>query len=62
MLLTFVSFGRYLEHMAKGKTSAALSALLSIQPKEAMLLTESGEERVIVELLQRGDIVKVRGE
>ncbi|CAI5738694.1 unnamed protein product [Hyaloperonospora brassicae] len=66
MLLSFVILGKFLESVAKGKTSAALSKLMALQVKSATLLifSEDGssvrEERVVpIELVQRGDILKV---
>ncbi|PWN28138.1 putative CCC2-P-type ATPase [Jaminaea rosea] len=63
MLITFVSFGRYLENAAKGKTSEALSRLISLAPTAAVIYTDgekcSAEKRVPGELVQRGDYVKV---
>eukprot|EP00043_Microstomoeca_roanoka_P012258 m.117956 g.117956 ORF g.117956 m.117956 type:complete len:1091 (-) comp15440_c1_seq2:314-3586(-) len=65
MLFTFVAFGRYIEHIAKGKTSAALSHLLSLQPSQARLLHVGDndevmeEEMIETDLVQRGDHIKV---
>ena len=63
MLITFISFGRYLENLAKGKTSDALSKLLSLAPSKATIYADpptcSIEKIVSTELVQVNDFVKV---
>ncbi|KAK3830285.1 MAG: hypothetical protein J3R72DRAFT_456113 [Linnemannia gamsii] len=66
MLITFVTFGRYLENMAKGETSAALSKLMCLTPSTCTIYVvdpktgeRTSEKKIPSELVQKGDIIKI---
>uniref|UniRef100_I1Q4F2 HMA domain-containing protein n=1 Tax=Oryza glaberrima TaxID=4538 RepID=I1Q4F2_ORYGL len=65
MIITFVLFGKYLEVLAKGKTSDAIKKLVELVPATALLLLKDKEGKYTEEreidalLVQPGDILKV---
>lgn len=65
MLISFILLGKYLEVVAKGKTSDALAKLTELAPDTAVLLNFDADGKVISEmeistqLLQRNDVIKI---
>ncbi|XWS73525.1 hypothetical protein CRYUN_Cryun02cG0137000 [Craigia yunnanensis] len=65
MLISFILLGKYLEVVAKGKTSDALAKLTDLAPDSARLLTLDDDGNVVSEveistqLIQRNDIIKI---
>ncbi|HOT04376.1 MAG TPA: heavy metal translocating P-type ATPase [Methanolinea sp.] len=60
MLASFLILGRYLEARAKGRTSAAIRALMGLRPKTALVITGDGEIEVPIEDVQVGDAIRVK--
>lgn len=61
VILTLISFGKYLEEVTKGKTSEAIRKLAGLQPKTANLVTEGGEIKAIeIDEVEVGDILLVK--
>lgn len=60
-ILTLITVGKYLESRSKGKTSEAITKLMNLAPKVAILVTEDGQEKEVpTENLQKGDIFLVK--
>jgi P-type Cu+ transporter len=60
MLITFITFGRYLEAKARGRTSEAIRKLIGLQARTARVIRNDEEIEVAVEDVATGDIVVVR--
>ena len=61
MILTLITVGKYLESRSKGRTSEAITKLMDLSPKTAILLEEDGREvEVPTEELRAGDIFLVK--
>ena len=60
MILTLITFGKYLETRAKGKTGDAIRALMDLSPKTASVRRGEAIEELPVEDVRVGDIVIVR--
>lgn len=60
MIITLILLGRYLEAIAKGRTSQAIKKLFSLQAKTARVLRNATAEDIPVEQLVQGDLIQVR--
>jgi heavy metal translocating P-type ATPase len=59
-ILLFVTIGRYLEASSRARTTDALSALVRQLPSEAARVANGVEEKVSVDALVPGDVIRVR--
>lgn len=60
VIITLITLGKYLEAVAKGKTSEAIKKLMGLQPKTARVVREGIERDIPVEDVKVGDIIVVR--
>lgn len=59
-IITLVLLGKYLESIAKNKTSKAIESLIKLKPKTARVLRNNIESDVPIEKVSVGDIIVVR--
>ncbi|KKP84283.1 MAG: Copper-exporting ATPase [Candidatus Moranbacteria bacterium GW2011_GWF2_35_54] len=60
MILVFISLGKYLEAITKGKTSQAIKKLIGLQPKEATVIRNNAEIKIPISQVLVGDIILVK--
>ena len=60
MILALINVGKYLEARSKGKTSEAITKLMDLAPKTAVVERDGMETEIPVEQVQTGDILVVR--
>ncbi len=60
VIVTLILVGRYLEALARGRTSKAIQALMSLEPQTARVVRDGVETEVVLDDLQVGDVLAVR--
>lgn len=60
MILTLITLGKYFEAKSKMKTTEAISKLMNLAPKEALIIKDGVEKLVNIDDLQVGDIIIVK--
>jgi len=60
VIVTLILVGRYLEAVAKGRTSAAIKKLMQLQAKTARVRRDGGEVEIAIDAVVPGDVVLVR--
>ena len=60
IVIGLILLGRYLEAKAKASTSSAIKKLLNLQAKTARVVKENREEDIPIELVEIGNIIRVR--
>jgi Cu+-exporting ATPase len=57
IVLFFIKIGKYIENKNKNKTKEALQKLVTITPKNAVILVDGMEKTVTIDEIKKGDIV-----
>ena len=60
VILALISLGKFFEARAKGHTTGAISALMNLAPKTAILVKDGVEQEVPAETVVVGDVLVVR--
>ncbi len=59
-ILTLVTLGKYFESRSKGKTSEAITKLMDLAPKTAVVIRYNLEKEIPIEEVEVGDLVVVK--
>mgnify|MGYP001466638402 FL=1 len=60
VIITLILVGRYMESVAKGKTSEAIKKLMGLAPKTATIIKDGKEISIPIEEVEVGDIIIVK--
>jgi Cu+-exporting ATPase len=60
VIITLILLGKYLEAVAKGKTSEAIKKLMGLQAKTARVIRDGQEVDLPIEEVEVGDVISVR--
>ncbi len=60
VVITLVMLGRFLEHRARARTTAAIEALAALRPETARIMRDGTEQEVPTASLRAGDVLVIR--
>lgn len=60
MIIGLISLGHYIETKAKSRTNRSLQTLLNLQPQQATLVTEQGDQSIAVADIQLGMSLRIK--
>ena len=60
VIITLVLLGKFLESVAKGKTSEAIKKLMGLSPKTAIIIKDNKEIEIPIEEVEVGDVIVVK--
>jgi len=60
VIIALILMGKSLEAKSRSRASAAISSLLKLRPKEAVLVHEGKDSSISIDLVHPGDVLRVR--
>jgi len=60
VIIILVLLGQILELKARERTGGAIKALLGLSPKSAKIITENGDQDILIENIKVGDLLRIR--
>ena len=60
VIIALILMGKSLEAKSRSRASAAISSLMKLRPKEAVLVHEGKESSISIDLVHPGDVLRIR--